>query len=69
MAAFLQVGIRWNNQLVVEYKFKVVNTCFAIPSGISGAAIVIKNKVPHVLTVIGGDIYDTSKREKLCSVR
>jgi glycosyltransferase involved in cell wall biosynthesis len=61
MAAFLPAGIRRGNQLIAEYEFDVVNTWFAIPSGITGAAIARKNNVPHVLTVIGGDIYDPSK--------
>ncbi len=61
MAAFLPAGIRRGNQLIAEHKFDVINTWFAIPSGITGASIARKNKVPHVLTVIGGDIYDPSK--------
>ena len=61
MAAFLPAGIRRGNQLLAEHEFDVVNTWFAIPSGVTGAAIARKNKVPHVLTVIGGDIYDPSK--------
>lgn len=61
MAAFLPGGIRRGNRLVAELDFDVINTWFAIPSGITGAAIARKNHVPHVLTVIGGDIYDPSK--------
>ncbi len=61
MAAFLPAGIRRGNQLMAEHDFDVVNTWFAIPSGITGAAIARKNNVPHVLTIIGGDIYDPSK--------
>lgn len=61
MAAFLPAGILRGNRLMAQHSFDVVNTWFAIPSGITGAAIAKKNRVPHVLTVIGGDIYDPSK--------
>jgi glycosyltransferase involved in cell wall biosynthesis len=61
MAAFLPKGIKRGNELMAEHKFDVVNTWFAIPSGITGSSIARKNKVPHVLTFIGGDIYDPSK--------
>lgn len=61
MAAFLPAGVRRGNQLLANHEFDVINTWFAIPSGITGAAIARKNRVPHVLTVIGGDIYDPSK--------
>ncbi len=61
MAAFLPAGIRRGNKLIAEHEFDVINTWFAIPSGITGAAIAKKNAVPHVLTIIGGDIYDPSK--------
>jgi len=61
MAAFLPAGIRKGNQLLNSMRFDVVNTWFAIPSGIVGVRIAAKHKVPHVLTIIGGDIYDPSK--------
>ena len=61
MAAFLPAGTRLGNRLVSELSFDVVNTWFAIPSGIVGSAVAKKNGIPHVLTFIGGDIYDPSK--------
>jgi glycosyltransferase involved in cell wall biosynthesis len=61
MAAFLPAAIRRGTHLVASHKFDVINTWFAIPSGIPGAVISGRHKVPHVLTVIGGDIYDPSK--------
>jgi glycosyltransferase involved in cell wall biosynthesis len=61
MAAFLPAGIRYGKRLLAELPFDVVNTWFAIPSGIVGGAIARHARVPHVLTIIGGDIYDPSK--------
>jgi L-malate glycosyltransferase len=61
MVAFLPSGIRLGNRLLRDKAFDVVNTWFAIPSGLTGGAIARRHKVPHVLTVIGGDIYDPSK--------
>ncbi len=61
MFDFLPSGIKLGNKLIKEHQFDVINTWFAIPSGITGGWIARKNKVPHLLTVIGGDIYDPSK--------
>jgi len=61
MAAFLPAGVRRGNQLMASHAFDVINTWFAIPSGITGAAIAEKHRVPHLLTIIGGDIYDPLK--------
>jgi glycosyltransferase involved in cell wall biosynthesis len=61
MGAFLPAAVRKGNKILAEHRLDVMNTWFAIPSGIPGAAIARKHKVPHLLTVIGGDIYDPSK--------
>ena len=61
MLNFLPSGIRTGNRLAKTIQFDLINTWFAIPSGITGGWIARKNGIPHVLTVIGGDIYDPSK--------
>ncbi|HWM28572.1 MAG TPA: glycosyltransferase family 4 protein [Woeseiaceae bacterium] len=61
MLAFLPSGIRTGNKLLKSAQFDLINTWFAIPSGVTGGWIAKKSGVPHVLTVIGGDIYDPSK--------
>ena len=61
MAAYLPAGCREGSRLLAQQQFDVVNTWFAIPSGIVGGTIARRHGVPHVLTVIGGDIYDPSK--------
>jgi glycosyltransferase involved in cell wall biosynthesis len=55
---FLHVLARWR-----EYRrFEVLNTHFAIPTGPLGWALSKLLGRPDVLTIIGGDIYDPSKR-------
>ena len=61
MLNFLPAGIRTGNRLAKKIQFDLINTWFAIPSGLTGGWIARKNGIPHVLTVIGGDIYDPSK--------
>ncbi|HXK61035.1 MAG TPA: glycosyltransferase family 4 protein [Acidobacteriota bacterium] len=43
-------------------RFELINTHFAIPSGPLGWLAAKAFRLPHVLTIIGGDIYDPSKR-------
>lgn len=61
MFHFTPAAIKLASALMSEHKFDVINTWFAIPSGIAGGWIARKYKIPHLLTVIGGDIYDPSK--------
>lgn len=42
--------------------FDVVNGHFAIPTGPASLPVARATRVPHVLTVQGGDLYDPSKR-------
>jgi glycosyltransferase involved in cell wall biosynthesis len=42
--------------------FDVVNTHFVVPSGPLGAALAAWRRIPNVLSVHGGDLYDPSKR-------
>lgn len=61
MLHFLFAGSRLADSLIERYQFDVINTWFAIPSGLVGGRIARKHAIPHLLTVIGGDIYDPSK--------
>jgi glycosyltransferase involved in cell wall biosynthesis len=62
MLSFLPMGIARGRRLVADGSYDILNTHFAIPSGPTGAALSRLSKIPHVLTIIGGDIYDPSKR-------
>jgi L-malate glycosyltransferase len=48
--------------LCSKFKFDVINTWFSLPSGPTGNFLGRSRKIPHVLTIIGGDIYDPSKK-------
>ncbi len=61
MLAFYPSGIRRGRKLAAQHDYDVVNTWFAVPSGPIGSHIARHGKIPHVLTIIGGDIYDPSK--------
>jgi len=61
MTAFYPLGIIKGRQLVRRYGYDVVNTWFAIPSGPTGVHVARYGRLPHLLTIIGGDIYDPSK--------
>ncbi len=42
-------------------QYDLVHSYFAIPSGVAGLLIAKALGIPHVLTIIGGDIYDPTK--------
>lgn len=46
----------WRNRRTLE--FDLVNTHFAIPTGPAGAAIARILRLPHIITLVGGEIYD-----------
>jgi glycosyltransferase involved in cell wall biosynthesis len=54
--AFLNGYVRF-----AKVSFDIVNTHFAIPSGPVGQLLAKKLRVPNVLSIHGGDIYDPSK--------
>ncbi|MCZ6787895.1 MAG: glycosyltransferase, partial [Planctomycetota bacterium] len=56
MLSFYPRGIRLGKQLISACRYDVINTWFAIPSGPTGVGLARKFDIPHVLTIIGGDI-------------
>ena len=42
-------------------RYDLVHSYFAIPSGLAGLLIAKALGIPHLLTIIGGDIYDPTK--------
>jgi glycosyltransferase involved in cell wall biosynthesis len=61
MAAFIVGGIRAGRKLLRTRDFDVINTHFALPSGPVGAWLARTTRLPNVLSVHGGDLYDPSK--------
>lgn len=61
MLSFLPASIRRGQQLMNETMFDLVHSFFAIPSAPSGVMLARRSGLPHVLSILGGDIYDPTK--------
>ena len=48
--------------LIRNKRYDIINTHFAIPSGPLGVALSFLFRIPNVLSIHGGDIYDPSKK-------
>jgi glycosyltransferase involved in cell wall biosynthesis len=61
MASYLPMGVFKGRSLVRKQRFDIINTHFVLPTGPVGAMLSSAAKIPNVLTVHGGDLYDPSK--------
>jgi glycosyltransferase involved in cell wall biosynthesis len=61
MLSFPQVAMRRARALKRHKPYDILHTHFAIPSGPAGYLLSKMWKLPNVLSVYGGDIYDPSK--------
>ena len=61
MLSYFPISVKYISKMVQSESFDVINTHFAIPSGPTGNYISNKYKIPNVLSIHGGDIYDPSK--------
>lgn len=62
LVGFWPFGTWHGYKLLKRYRYDLINTWFAVPSGPTGVHLAAKARVPHVLTLAGGDIYDPIKR-------
>lgn len=62
MASFLFFGFFKGISLIRKNKYEVMNTHFAVPTGPLGNILSKIFKIPNVLSIHGGDIYDPSKK-------
>ncbi|HUW94319.1 MAG TPA: glycosyltransferase family 4 protein [Anaerolineae bacterium] len=62
MVSFLPSGVARGLRTLRKKRYDILNTHFAIPSGPTGVALSRIFRTPQVLTIIGGDIYDPTKR-------
>src|SRR5690606_16087762 len=62
MLAYMVTGSIRGRRLVHSERFDLINTHFALPSGPVGALMSRAGRIPNVLSVHGGDLYDPSKR-------
>lgn len=61
MLSYVPQCVRKGAELFRSQRFDVINTHFAIPSGPAGHHLSGRFRVPNVLSVHGGDIFDPSK--------
>ncbi|HEY3851337.1 MAG TPA: glycosyltransferase family 4 protein [Steroidobacteraceae bacterium] len=61
MAAYLPMAALRGLTLRKEGEFEVINTHFVVPTGPVGEFLAWAYRVPNVLSVHGGDLYDPSK--------
>jgi glycosyltransferase involved in cell wall biosynthesis len=61
MLSFFPSSMYAGLRLLRERRFDLVHTSFAIPSGPSGLLLARLFRLPHVLSLHGGDVYDPSK--------
>jgi glycosyltransferase involved in cell wall biosynthesis len=61
MLSFFPSSLYAGVRLLRERRFDLVHTSFAIPSGPSGLLLARLFRLPHVLSLHGGDLYDPSK--------
>ena len=61
LLSFVPAARLAGRRLVAGAGFDVVHSFFAVPTGPAGAAIARRASVPHVLSVIGADVFDPSR--------
>jgi glycosyltransferase involved in cell wall biosynthesis len=61
MLSYPAAAIRRGMRLARSKPYDIVHTHFAIPTGPAGCALSKWLRLPHILSVYGGDIYDPSK--------
>jgi glycosyltransferase involved in cell wall biosynthesis len=61
MAAYLPMGFWRGLRLGRKRAFDVINTHFVVPTGPLGDRLAERLRIPNVLSVHGGDLYDPSK--------
>ena len=62
MLSFFPACLLVGYKLQRKRKFNIVHSMFAIPSAPAGLILAKKFKIPHVLSILGGDIFDPSKK-------
>lgn len=62
MLTFFPASLGRGLRLLGETRYDVVHSMFAVPSACSGILLARRAGVPHVLSLLGGDVYDPTKR-------
>lgn len=61
MFAFVPMGIWEGLKLLKNERFDVINTHFVVPTGPVGDVLSRYGRIPNILSLHGGDLYDPSK--------
>jgi len=62
MLSFLPSSLCTIYRLLKKRRFDIIHSMFAIPSAPSGLLLAKKFGIPHVVSILGGDVYDPTKR-------
>jgi len=62
LVSFPVAAFRLGSELCKKKKYDVINSHFTIPSGTLGVTLSKMFKIPNVLSIHGGDIYDPTKK-------
>ena len=62
MLTFFPSSLLEGIKLCRRHEYNLIWTWFVIPSGVTSVLLSKLFSVPHILTIIGGDVYDPSKR-------
>jgi glycosyltransferase involved in cell wall biosynthesis len=62
MFSFFPSSLWRGYRLLISRQFDLIHSMFVIPSAPSGFMLARMFRLPHVLSILGGDIYDPSKR-------
>jgi glycosyltransferase involved in cell wall biosynthesis len=61
LMTFIPLAIRTGKKLLENSNYDLINTHFALPTGPVGDTLARHAKIPNVLSLHGGDVYDPSK--------
>ena len=62
MLSYFPSSLKTGRRLLEAEPFDLVHSFFAVPSAPSGVLLARRAGLPHVLSIMGGDIYDPTKR-------
>lgn len=62
MASYVPSAILYGKKLIKQEKFDVINTYFSIPTGPVGHVLSQKANIPNIISLMGGDVIDPSKK-------
>lgn len=61
MLSYVPASVKCGDRLLKERSFDLIHSQFAVPSAPGAQKLARRHHLPHVLTILGGDVYDPSK--------